>query len=131
MKHFFSNHKLTFSVFSISATLLIGYLVLMFNYSQNFEVDTIVGIAKPVAVAALGGVFFSFCFLFFSQNLFKCWLKKIASWYLFGLFLVVANTSVFSSNILFVNRSETIVWGMVILAFITIPFVYKMRNKIG
>lgn len=68
-------------------------------------------------------------FFFFPEKVFKDWLNKIAWWYGIGLFLIVVNTPVFSSNILFTNRSETVFWGMILLGLITIPFIYFETRK--
>ncbi len=69
-------------------------------------------------------------FLFFPEQIFRSWLRKIAWWYMIGLTVIVAMTPVFSSNILSLDRSQVVFGGMALLLCITIPYAVIARKRL-
>ncbi len=69
-------------------------------------------------------------FLFFPEQIFRSWLRKIAWWYITGLVVIVAMTPVLSSNILSLDRSQIIFGGMALLLCVTIPYAVIAQKRL-
>ena len=130
MKNFYLTKKTSIITFIISLAISLGYFFIMLTNNQSFSIEIIIGVIKPVAVAGIAMTIIAFFFLFFPESIFKSWLKKIAWWYGLGLFLITANTSIYSSNILSLDRSQIVFGGMILLAIITVPFVVVAKRKL-
>lgn len=70
-------------------------------------------------------------FFFFSDIVYRNWLKFIASWYLPLLFVVTISNPVYSSNIFSYDRSQIVLFGVVLLGIITVPYVFYIKRKFG
>ena len=114
----------------ISAVTVLGYFYTMIYLGSKLSLDVILGIVKPLGVFAFSGVIFSGFFLFFSEALFRSWLKHIAWWYILGLVITILNTPVYSSNVLSVDRAQVAFSGVVFLAIITIPYIFWICRKL-
>lgn len=127
MKNYLSNYMSVATIIVILIVTLIIYYVMMRSYNPSLWL--VIGVLKPVAVFAIGGIVISSFFLFFPQRIFTAWLKRIAWWYVLVLFLVTITTPVFSSNILSLDRGQIVFGGMIGLLSITVPYVVLMHKK--
>ncbi|MCA9358872.1 hypothetical protein KC926_01550 [Candidatus Kaiserbacteria bacterium] len=131
MKNYLAEKKYAFTSLFISALVLaISYTFFKTKcFSSSCGTELLDGWVVPSFWLGLLLVFITSFFLFFPERIFKKWLKKIAWWYAIVLFLLVATTPVHSSNILSLDRSQVVLWGMVILAIITVPFVLLSKRE--
>lgn len=120
---------MTLGALLISLAITFGYFVTMMEFSDVFSLKTILGTLKPLGAFGMLAAVISSSFLFFSDAVFKSWLKRIASWYVPGLLVITAATPVFSSHIMSVDRSQVVFMGMLLLILITVPFVFIARKK--
>ncbi len=89
-------------------------------------------VLKPIFLGLFGLIPVAFYLMFFSEQVFRTWLKRVASWFLPLTFIAVA--SVEEGQGLFPmtsdGRSDTAILMMVILFFITIVYAFVMKKKI-
>lgn len=131
MINFFTQSKLVF-IFLVIVSFSTTVLYILFEtkcFSQSCGELLREGLIIPLFWMNLSLIPVISFFLFFPEAIFKSWLKKIAWWYGLGLFFVVISTPIYSSNILHIGRSEIIINGMILLAVITVVFVFVTRAK--
>ena len=102
--------------------------LLMFFFNDKLSLDLITGFLAPLAVFSIGTFLLSAFFLFFSEQIFISWLKRIFWWYTLIIILLTANTPIFSSHILSFDRSYVVFLCMIPLAVATI--VYALYTHI-
>lgn len=128
MKKYISQHKGQFKLLVSSAVLVTLYFLIMVFLNHALSFELIVGILKPLAVFSIGTFLLSAFFLFFSEQIFISWLKRIFWWYTLIIILLTANTPIFSSHILSFDRSYVVFLCMIPLAVATI--VYALYTHI-
>lgn len=130
MLNFIKSKKLIVVTFLTAAASISSYFFLMINFNSEMSLEMIVGLLKPMTAFMLCILVLSVLFFFFPESLFKLWLKRIAWWYFIVLFLITASTPIYSSNIFHLGRAETVLNLMILLAVITIPFIFVMRKRV-
>ncbi|MEZ4195043.1 MAG: hypothetical protein R3B53_01430 [Candidatus Paceibacterota bacterium] len=101
----------------------------MTYFNDVMSLEIIIGFLKPLVAVIFCLLFVFVFFLFFPEAIFKMWFKRIAWWYFSILFILTISTPIYSSNILALGRSQLVLGGMILLALITIPFVFIMKKR--
>lgn len=129
---FLKNKKSTLICFGASfAVLSLSYISFINRcFSTSCEPEFRDGLLKPIFWLTLPLTILLFFFLFFPEAVFRSWFKRIAWWYLLGLIIITLSTPVYSSHILSVDRTAIVFSGVVLLAIITIPYIFWIRRKI-
>lgn len=132
MKNIISNKKITVlvTIFLLIITISVYVLFLTKCFGNSCGSDNIRGFIKPTFWFAVLASVISLFFLFFPQVIFTSFLKHVASWYLPILLLLTANTSIYSSHIMSVDRSVVVLYGMVLLGLIAVAYAFVMRKKV-
>jgi len=123
-----------FSTLILVIVLLSYFLSIQFckDYECYYKYE--VSLLEPLIFG--GSIFFliSSGLLFLPSIYFKNWLKYIVSWYLPSSVYFISQISIYSSNILSIDRGPAAIWLMSILGVITIVFVLvskKERHKVA
>lgn len=129
----FSGKKLQTSLLLADVLLVVIVYVLfdagVFTFLTPEQVTEVL---KPVFFGLIALVPVTLYLMFFSEQVFRAWLKKVASWFLPLTFIAVA--SVDEGQGLFPmtsdGRSDTAILMMVILFAITLVYALVMRKRL-
>lgn len=125
IRKFILNKKINIAA---SAIFAISALFLWFSFETKcfgVECDPVLrdGLIVPFFwLLSFLAIFFAL-FIFFTANIFHTWLRHIAWWYLPLLLFAILSTPIYSGNVLSFDRSQIAFGGVVLLAFITLPYV--------
>ena len=126
-------NKKTFLIFSI--VLFTGlYSFVEFVSTEgvkNFRLYNDSLIIDPLSFASLYALVISIVFLFFSENIFQKWLRKVVSWFL-PLSVILILTGTDGNSYTWLSRTDITIFMGVVLVAITLVFalVQRFRYKV-
>jgi hypothetical protein len=116
---------LLINLIAFNSLSIISYLLYMNfvvgNYNVSYEFTQ--GIVKPIILFIFIFTIYLFFFVIFTDNLFKRWFRYIAWWYFILMFWWSFSTPIHTGIITF-DRNQVVMFSMIVLSIITIPFVW-------
>ncbi len=131
MSNFNKNNLIFLTINFFIAIIIYSYYYL--GCFSSCSLEQTVGYLRPALFIFTSLLLFGLIFLFFPSYYFKKWLIYIASWYLPLTVILLSQISIYSSNILSMDRGPAALWLMAILGFITIVYILilKKRSKLS
>ena len=126
-------NKKTFLIFSIILfTGLYSFVEFVSTEGvKNFRLYNDSLIVDPLSFASLYALVISIVFLFFSETVFKKWLRKVVSWFL-PLSVILILTGTDGNSYTWLSRTDITIFMGVVLVAITLVFalVQRFRYKV-
>lgn len=122
------------STFLLVVVLFVVIVYVLFNAGvfTFLTPEQVTDVLKPTFFGLFGLIPVALYLMFFSEQVFRTWLKKVASWFLPLTFIAVA--SVEEGQGLFPmtsdGRSDTAILMMAILFVITLVYALVMRKRL-
>lgn len=133
MSQYLFKQKSIWLAFIASLSLLVvAYILFKFRcFAGSCGLNLLEGVIVPSFWGTLVLSLLLAFFFFFPEAVFKSWLKRIAWWYAIIILFATLSISPHASSILSAERSQVVLFLMIILAVITIPFAFIMRKRVG